>query len=152
MIITIAIFLVVYLHQKLLDAIYTKTTKQKGDDTELQELIGRRKDINSTIETFNNPSTFAKYSKMQRELNKLEEAIERLKAQSLPTVSERQMPLGRRKANIIFIALVLFVSSMFSVGRVNPEDVGFPLSLLVGREGEINGVMVAIVSKLVLMV
>ena len=69
-----------------------------------------------------------------------------------PVVVERQAPLSRRKANVIYISLVLFLSSLVTIGVVDIEFVGFPLNLFTNNKGEINGVMVAIISKLILIV
>ncbi len=45
----------------------------------MKELTDEKKRIESTMEQYNNPSTFATYSKMQRQLNKLNDKIEDLK-------------------------------------------------------------------------
>ena len=79
MLLTLAIFLAVYFHNKILDLIYNKKITQSKEKEELKELITKRNEIGSTIEQFNNPSTFAQYSKGQRLLNKLEEKIEKIK-------------------------------------------------------------------------
>ncbi len=45
-------------------------------NTQVAELKAKKIEIQSTIQQFNSPSTFAKYSKMQRELIKFDKAIE----------------------------------------------------------------------------
>lgn len=55
-------------------------TYQPPVNPEIQALASRKAEIEAAIEELNTPATFAKYSKMQRELIKIDKQVQELTA------------------------------------------------------------------------
>jgi cation transport ATPase len=124
---------------------------------QLDALLARKQEIDGSIEELNTPSTFAKYSKMQRELVKLNKQIEelgskqeeerknskeefekQLKAKQQQEEAEVATQMKKKLIIRAVIQAVLFQMLSRYYSQLIAFEMASPLAWLANEQGQIN--------------